>query len=548
MMQVAAHYPVAVIGSGPVGLTLVNLLGKLGVRTLLVERNATTVQEPRAVSIDDESLRTMQTAGVADEVLKNVVPGYGSHYYSPSRICFAKVEPTGAPYGYPRRNAFRQPILERQLKESLARFDHVDTLYGWRLDRYEQSAEKVTLHLIDPADAVRKVTCDYLVGCDGAASLVREQQGIQLEGTTFEERWLIIDLENNENTTKHTEVFCDKHRPCITLPGPHRTRRFEFKLVNGEKDEDLLTPAVIEHLLRTHGADPKATLRRKVVYRFHARVAPRWSFGRVFLAGDACHLTPPFAGQGMNSGIRDAHNLAWKLAAVLAGRAGPNLLDTYEQERKDHVWQMIRLALRMGRVMSPSSWLQGFFTQTAFLALNAWPPARDYVVQMKYKPPPYFHRGFLVPDDKGRKSLIGRLFPQPLVRDASGREVLLDEVLGNRFVLLSCTRQVADSFSKFRQPVWHKLGAIRVALLPADAPAQAADGIEVIRETNRALSVALDDYSDAVLLLRPDHYVAAVIPLDDVEGASRVIESLIAATWTDKHGSSALSIENKKAA
>jgi 3-(3-hydroxy-phenyl)propionate hydroxylase len=548
MMQVAAHYPVAVIGSGPVGLTLVNLLGKLGVQSLLVERNATTVQEPRAVSIDDESLRTMQAAGVVDEVLKNVVPGYGSHYYSPSRICFAKVEPTGAPYGYPRRNAFRQPILERQLKESLAKFDHVDTLYGWRLGRYEQSAEKVTLHLIGPADALRKVTCDYLVGCDGAASLVREQQGIQLEGTTFEERWLIIDLENNENTTKHTEVFCDQHRPCITLPGPHRTRRFEFKLVNGEKDEDLLAPAVIKRLLRTHGADPNATLRRKVVYRFHARVAPRWSFGRVFLAGDACHLTPPFAGQGMNSGIRDAHNLAWKLAAVLARRAGPKLLDTYEQERKDHVWQMIQLALRMGRVMSPSSWLPGFFTQTAFLALNAWPPARDYVVQMKYKPPPYFHAGFLVPDGKARKSLIGRLFPQPLVRDAAGREVLLDEVLGNRFVLLSRTRQVADSFAKLRQPVWDKLGATRVALLSADAPAQAADGVEVIRETNDALDVALTAYSDTALLLRPDHYVAAAIPLDDVERATRAIESLLAATWPDKDDRSALSVENRKAA
>jgi 3-(3-hydroxy-phenyl)propionate hydroxylase len=547
-MQVAAHYPVAVIGSGPVGLTLVNLLGKLRVPSLLVERNATTVQEPRAVSIDDESLRTMQAAGVVDEVLKNVVPGYGSHYHSPSRICFAKVEPTGEPYGYPRRNAFRQPVFERQLKEALARFDHVDTLFGWRLHRYRQLPERVELHLIGPAGAVRQVTCDYLVGCDGAASLVREQQGIQLEGTTFEERWLIVDLENNENTTKHTEVFCDRRRPCIALPGPHRTRRFEFKLVNGENDEDLLAPAMVEHLLRTHGADPKATLRRKVVYRFHARVAPRWSFGRVYLAGDACHLTPPFAGQGMNSGIRDAHNLAWKLAAVLAGRAGPKLLDTYEQERKDHVWQMIQLALRMGRVMSPSSWLQGFFTQTAFLVLNAWAPARDYVVQMKYKPPPYFHAGFLIPDGKGQKSLIGRLFPQPLVRDAAGREVLLDEVLGNRFVLLSRTRQVVDSFAKFRQPFWDKLGTIRVALLPPDAPAQAADGIEVIRETNRALSVALAGYSDTALLLRPDHYVAAVIPLDNVEGVTRAIESLIAATWTDKDDSSALSIENKKAA
>ncbi len=230
-----------------------------------MEWNATTVREPRAVSIDDELLHTMHAAGVVDEVLKFVVPGYGSHYYSPNSICFAKVELTGQPYGYPRRNALRQPILEGQLKDALARFDHVDALYGWRLDRYEQSTDRVTLDLIGPADEKQQVTCDCLVGCDGAASRVREQQGVQLEGTTFDERWLIINLENNENTTKHTEVFCDQRRPCITLPGPDRTRRLEFKLLPGERDEDLLDPAMVERLLRARGADPNATLRSKVV-------------------------------------------------------------------------------------------------------------------------------------------------------------------------------------------------------------------------------------------------------------------------------------------
>ena len=530
-MEPSKHYPVVIIGSGPIGLTLLNLLGMLGVRSLVVEKNLTTVQEPRAVSIDDESLRALQAAGVADEVLKFVVAGYGSHYYSPSRICFAKVEPTGQPYGYPRRNAFRQPILEGQLKDALARFDGVDALYGWRLDRYEQDTNRVTLDLIGPADEKRRVACDYLVGCDGAASRVREQQGIKLEGTTFDERWLIVDLENNENTTKHTEVFCDKRRPCITLPGPARTRRFEFKLVEGEKDKDLLDPAMVERLLRTHGADPKATLRRKVIYRFHARAAPRWSFGRVLLAGDAAHLTPPFAGQGMNSGVRDAHNLAWKLAAVLGGRVGPGLLDSYEQERKDHIWQMIHLALRMGQVMSPPSWLRGFLTQAGFLALNVWPPARDYVAQMKYKPPPRFNAGFLVPDGKGRKSLVGRLLPQPRVRTAAGQDVLLDEALGSRFVLLLRSAQPAEDFARLRQPVWDKLGAARVALLPAGSPAQAVEGVETVIETNDALAAALLDYPGCALLLRPDHYVAAAVPLSDIDRASRAVDDLLAATW-----------------
>ena len=279
------RWDVAIIGSGPVGLALANLLGTMGVRTLVVERNLTTVQEPRAVSIDDESLRTLQAAGLVDTVLQTVVPGYGSHYYTPGGIRFAKVEPTGRPYGYPRRNAFRQPVLEGQLRDGLARFAHVEALFGWSLDSSVADADGVTLSLTGPQGATRTVTVAYLVGCDGAASRVREAQGVMLEGTTFDERWLIVDLEGNENTTEHTEVFCDRRRPCITLPGPDRTRRFEFKLLPGETDAALLAPGVPEALIRSHGADPAATVRRQVVYRFHARVAPRWSFGRVLIAG-----------------------------------------------------------------------------------------------------------------------------------------------------------------------------------------------------------------------------------------------------------------------
>jgi 3-(3-hydroxy-phenyl)propionate hydroxylase len=370
-----------------------------------------------------------------------------------------------------------------------------------------------------------------MVGCDGASSLVRDQQGIALAGTTFDERWLILDLENNDNRIKHTEVFCDRRRPCITLPGPDRTRRFEFKLVAGETDEDLLDPAKIQMLLRTHGADPHATLRRKTVYRFHARVAPRWSFGRVFLAGDAAHLTPPFAGQGMNSGIRDAHNLAWKLAAVLRGQAGPGLLETYETERKDHVWQMIRLALRMGRVMSPPTWLEGFLTQTGFLALNIWPPARDYVAQMKYKPPPRFHAGFLLPDGKGRSSLVGRLLPQPLVTGADGADILLDAALGDRFVLLLRSADPQADLAFLQRPVWAKRGIACVVVLPKGSAIPAIGDAEFVTETDGALAAAMSNGPDGGLLLRPDHYVAACLSRDDLERGSDAIDALFAATW-----------------
>ena len=532
MLATGDHYMVAIIGSGPTGLSAANLLGTMGIPTLLVERNQTTVQEPRAVSIDDESLRTLQAIGIINAVLDTVVAGYGSYYYSPRGVLFTKVEPSGRPYGYPRRNAFRQPVLERQLRDGLSRFDSITTRFGWTLLDYTLEQNVVRLDLSDASGQRRSVTCDYLIGSDGAASSVRDAQDIRLKGTTFNERWLIVDLENVSSQHKHTEVFCDSSRPCITLPGPDRTRRYEFKLLPGETDRDMLAAESVSGLLRSRHADPQASLRRKAVYRFHARVATKWSVGRMFLAGDAAHLTPPFAGQGMNSGIRDAHNLCWKLAAVLQGWLGPGLLATYEPERKHHVWQMIRLALGMGRIMSPRNRLVGMCTQTVFRALNRIPYARDYILQMRYKPAPRFRHGFLIPDRRGRRSIVGRMFPQPLVEQPDGARVLLDMVLGGGFALVLRTSAPAEDFALLKHPVWQDLDLRRVALLPSGSRSRPHDGITAVVEADPALDRFLDGYDRCAVLLRPDHYVAASVPLDTPDAVALELEALIETTWS----------------
>ena len=500
---------VAIIGSGPIGLTLANLLGRLGVRVVLIERNAATVTEPRAVSIDDESLRSMQAAGLVEVVMGKIVPGYGSHYLAPNGRCFARVEPTGSPYGYPKRNAFRQPILEAQLREGLDRFGHVTQCYATTLLDFTEITDGVSLHLRLPDGRERRMQCDYLVGCDGAGSTVREKLGITLGGTTFDERWLILDLEGNVNTTRHTEVFCNPRRPCITLPGPNNTRRYEFKLLPGETDADMLAPDRVAELMRTHGADPNATLRRKVVYRFHARVADRWRVGRVFLAGDAAHLTPPFAGQGMNSGVRDATNLAWKLAAVLQGRLGAGLLDSYQTERCDHVWQMVHLALRMGRVMAPRSDFDGWRTRTMFDILNIWAPARDYIAQMKYRPPPRFNDGWLLREGEGgKKSLVGRMLPQPFLHDAVTPEIRLDDLIGPRFALIAVGPGAAARLAALTSPLWPRIDAMRLAI---NDPVGGWDGVTCVSTDDAGFLAAMAVHAAQVLLLRPDRYVAAAI-------------------------------------
>lgn len=528
-MTTRAHWPVVVAGAGPAGLTLAGLLARYGIDVLIVERNPQTVQEPRAVSIDDESLRTMQSVGVINELVPNLVLGYGSEYFSPGGRRFLKVKPTTLEYGYPRRNAFRQPVLERILRDNLGRYSNATALFETEVVGFSQSENAVTVELRGNSGA-RSLRCDYLVGCDGSRSFVRQSLGIDMHGSTFKERWLIVDLEQTTDPTRDTKVYCNPAQPCLSLPGPNGTRRFEFMLHDGEADDDVLTPEHVAARLRLYGTDDRAVLRRKVVYTFHARMADRWRTGRVFLAGDAAHLMPPFAGQGMNSGVRDAHNLAWKLAAVASGHLGDGLLDSYEAERRDHAAEMTQLAIRMGHVMMPRGRFQALALQTFFRALALYPAARSYFAEMKYKPKPRFHRGFLLADKAApAKSLVGKLFPQPLVMTAGGF-ALLDDVLGDGFALVAPPGTPPHVLADVRLGETGGFPIRTVAVLDKEDAATVEAPAIAARDLRGELAAQLAGHPAGLHLLRPDRYVAAFFPLQDTKAATDAIAKLAAAT------------------
>ena len=297
-MNQEAHYAVVIVGAGPTGLILANLLGVYGVKALLLEQNLRTVDEPRAVTIDDESLRTVQATGLINRILPDIVQGYAVHYYSWTNTLFARIEPRTTEYGYPKRNAFRQPMLTSQLNEWLQRFGHVKTLFGHALSSFSQDAQAVRLEVLHHG-AMKAFTCDWLVACDGGHSPVRERLGIPLTGSSYAVRWLIVDLLDRKTAFRHTRTYCDPARPAIRLPGPHGTLRYEFMLHAGEDPQQALDEAQLRGwIAQREPSDAQLPIARKVVYTFHARVAERWRDGRVFLAGDAAHLTPPFAGQG----------------------------------------------------------------------------------------------------------------------------------------------------------------------------------------------------------------------------------------------------------
>ena len=522
--------PVLVVGAGPTGLVVANLLGQAGIGTVLVERNEGTVDEPRAASIDDEGLRTLQAIGLIGEVAGDIGPGYGYHYFSASGRCFAKVLPSTREYGYPRRSPFRQPLLEATLRRGLGRFANVRVLFGHTLEGFDQDRDGVTARIRGPGGGAVEVRADYLLGCDGGSSTVRRLLGIAMAGSSFEERWLVLDMIGGEDGERHTRVHCDPARPAITLPGPAGTRRWEFLLRPDESDGEMLEPGAVAALLGRFGGEGAGGIVRKLVYTFHARMAERWRQDRVFLLGDAAHLTPPFAGQGMNTGLRDADNLAWKLAAVIEGRIGNGVLDSYEAERRDHAWEMITLALRMGRIMNPRTRLGSWALVNGARLANLVPGLRDYVLEMRFKPKPRFARGFLIADNEGRRrTLVGRMFPQPAIITATGAKLLLDEVTGNGFAALAYGANPEAVLAALIQPVWRRLGISRVGVLPPDARDAPAPGpgIEIVRDAEGALATVLKGREGRIVLLRPDRYAAGAFAADEAPAFAASLETLM---------------------
>lgn len=499
---------VLIVGAGPVGLTLANLLGTYGVRTVIIERHDATVHEPRAVSIDDESLRTMQAAGLVDDVVKDVVMGYGVRYFSWRGNPFAAIQPTRQEYGYPKRNAFRQPLLEATLAQGTRRFGHVSLLFRHELLSFEQSATGVTAQVRHDGGELT-IEAPWMVACDGGRSPVREMLGIPLEGETYPERWLIVDLAQRTVPLRHTSTFCDPRRPAIRLPGPHGTLRYEFMLRPGDRDEEVLDEKNFRAwIANREPQDAELPLVRKVIYTFHARVAQRWREGRVFLAGDAAHLTPPFAGQGLNSGIRDATNLSWKLAAVVRGQAPESILDTYESERRPHASALIRMALRIGHFMQPKSVFGAAVSQAALRVACLLPPVRDYILQLKFKPKPVLERGWYQPSPVAPKA---ELLTQPRVELPDGRHVLMDTVLGGDYAVLGWDSPAFRAAAARLLPPGAPGRVVGVLRQELDFIGTLPQDMALVRDVTGELAQWLDARGAVAVVIRPDRYWYALV-------------------------------------
>lgn len=350
---------VLIVGLGPVGAVLAIYLARMGISAVAVERSTEVYPLPRAAHLDHETMRLLHLAGGADAVLAASQPlsSYEFRTAGGALLMGFRSERALAPTGFPVSSMFHQPTLEHALRARLSTLDPVSARIGHALAGYDADDEGVRARIEGP-DGAYTVEARFLVGCDGGASLVRKLAEIELDDMGFDEPWLVIDTRLKNGAARLGTVglqLCDPKRPVTSMPmGPGR-HRWEFMMRPGETAEEIMGDAALARLIAPFADPANVEIERRAVYRFHAVFARAWRKGRVLLAGDAAHQMPPFMGQGLCSGVRDAANLGWKLAAVLKGHAAPALLDSYQAEREPHVRAITEMAVFMGRLVCTQS-------------------------------------------------------------------------------------------------------------------------------------------------------------------------------------------------
>ena len=490
---------VAIVGYGPVGQTAAALLAARGHRVAAYERFADLYDLPRAVYFDDEIMQVWQSLGIAGEL--DVVPMTAYEWFGADGRTILRMEhPPVGPSGWEPGYSFYQPALEQALDRAVRALPTASVDHGWSAEALQPYDDHVELTLrrvreprtghLEPTDESRSVRARYVIGADGANSFVRRASGIAFADLGFAEHWLVVDLRPDDvEALSYIPApcqYCDPARPYMHTRNGRSHRRFEFMLLPGERPEDFAGADRVWELLAPWFSPADGVMVRHAVYEFRGRLAETMRAGRVLLAGDAAHSMPPFMGQGLCSGVRDAQNLAWRLDLVLRGVADERLLDGYTAERQPQNEWIVTLSTEMGRVSCQLD--------------PAVAAERDAMLRAAEAPPtlvlPPLTGGTLAAD----RPLAGSRAVQGLVRLAAG-EGRLDDLVGKRFVLL--TRRTAELPAECLE---------RLELVGAEVLA-----LEALEDLDGRLTAWLDEHGLEAVLIRPDaHVFGAAEALHDV--------------------------------
>ncbi|MGE0622054.1 MAG: bifunctional 3-(3-hydroxy-phenyl)propionate/3-hydroxycinnamic acid hydroxylase [Pseudomonadales bacterium] len=430
------RFDVAVVGMGPVGAGVALFLAHQGLSVAVFDKAADVYELPRAVALDGEIVRAFQGIGLGDaltQVLQAVRPGERAGFTNSRRewLFGQQLVPFGR-NGWQPVSMFDQPELERFMRGRLAGYPNCYVFLAEEVLETRQSPDEVTL-----TTTRQVIDADWLIACDGAASPIRKALDIGWQDLGYDHDWLVVDVTLNPGATLKPETLqvCDPGRLVTYVGTKEPFRRWEFKLNPGETAQDLLKDDVIGRLIDPWLPRQAYRLRRKAVYQFHAATADRWREGRIFIAGDAAHQTPPFLGQGLNAGMRDAANLAWKLALVQRGVCGSGLLDSYQAERMPHAQDLVEWAVSLGQLMEHLAAAEAAGQRgEAPPVLPARKQASGYG-QGREAPP--LRDGVLMRDQVSDEGSTGYLFCQPIVSSTTQTPVRLDELLGPGFSLVT---------------------------------------------------------------------------------------------------------------
>lgn len=527
-------HEVVIVGLGPTGLTLANLLGRRGIDALVLEREPEYYGMARAVYTDDEGMRVFQTAGVADELAADMNIDSTVQWVRADGSVLAQFHQVERPMGWPAVNFLYQPYLENGLEAALDRYPHVTVRRGRAVIGFDQDTDGVgvehtqsrgtgygTRELELEPGTTERIRAKFLAGCDGGRSIVRTNLGIDMTGTSFAERWLVVDLAAREGVDafRHLPYFdfvCDPRLPIVSCPQPGRHHRFEFMLDEGQSTAEMEDQETVRrHISRFVDPDEVQVL-RKLVYTFNAVVADRWRDRRVLLAGDAAHMTPQFIGQGMNSGVRDADNLSWKLTEILRHGADPAILDSYERERRPHAEAMIDLSVLNKNIVSVDNTALAAARDIGLTAALRVPGLSGWIRGAKMKPRPRFRRGaYLGLPRPLLRGIEGTLAPQPQIRTYDGRRHRLDDALGIGFAVLGYGVDPRKQLAAADLDVLRRLDCRFVTVYPIGGRPQGKPG------DGRDDVVDIEDHSGdlvrwfrkagvrpgGLVLLRPDRFV-----------------------------------------
>jgi 3-(3-hydroxy-phenyl)propionate hydroxylase len=511
MTPLVEETDVLIVGCGPVGALTANLLGSYGVRTLVLERELTQHSQPRAITCDDEAMRIYQAVGLADVLDAHMYTAPEVEFTGTTGELFARVIVQGLDFGYgfPVLRFFSQPYLETVLRQGLSRFPSVALRIGQQVEAYTQDAQGISVTVRDVRDhSERTVRARYLLACDGGRSTLRQLAGIDMVGSTYDEGMIAISLRLPEPPPPLCRMVCDPYRHVFVARCADNEMRIECMIREDEKPEDLLRPERIREFISPYVDPDRATILRAAAYIFNRRLASRWRDGRLFLLGDAAHLMPPVLGQGLCSGLRDAHNLAWKLTAVLRGQADEPLLDTYELERRPHAQAMLDASVNMGRVVLTGSRPVALLRDHLLRAMDRIPRVHRFIKNFEFKPRPLITHGFMLGGSRAhRQAPEGTYFPQPRVGAPGGGTVRLDELLGPGFAVL-VHPDTGDVFRRAAQSLAESLGARCVRIIPPRS-GQAQPG-EVV-DLEGKLDAWFREHRVEIAVLRPDRYLFGAV-------------------------------------